>query len=880
LVAGDFSRTGSYEPNSVDFFVSYTLPDVAWATWVGTQLEASGYKVRLQTWDAPAGQNFVTWTDEQIRAATWIVALCSPEYVKSRWCIQEWTGGLAHGKVIPLRIAECFLPPTLATIGWRDLFGLDEDEARDVLLQAVGRTNVPRIALHGFPGRRPVRAGATPFPGLPGVWNVPGRLANFTGRDDTIDALRKFLVAPGSARRVAVVQTAALHGLGGVGKTQLAIEYAYRYAKEYGIVWWVDAEQTSLVGDQLAQLGARLGLARLGQVEQDASAALEVLRRSEDWLIIFDNAPDLVAIRKWLPAGAGHVLLTSRSSSWGQAAAAFAIDVFRREESVAFLVRRLGAIEATTARRLAAELGDLPLALEQAAAYIEQTKIFPGVYLERFRTQRQTMLGKGYDLAYDGTVDTCWTLSVQKLDEGSPAASALLDICCQLASEPIPLFIFQDQPELLPAPLKDVVCAAVDPAASIDEIIGLLLKYSLVSRLGNAVTVHRLVAAVVRAHRPSARDVALRLLIAATASQPEDPANWPSWTALAPHLVAAPALSPRQNDQIGKDSRRLMFLAARYFVARGDISAASALDKLLYECCGQLFGKDHAETLAAANNVAADLHMAGEFDAARILNEQTLDHMRHSLGEDHPDTLACSNNLASDLRALAAYQQAHDLDKDTLARKRKVLGADHPHTLTSASNLGADLRALAEHEEARVVYEDILARRTRLLGEDHSHTLITARSLAADLRALGLEESAKSIEDDAIERRRHALGVRHGHALVSSDNLARDLHALDEHQISRVLDEDTLERSRRAFGDEHFKTLVAAGNLARDLHAVGELQAARLLDEDTLARSRRLLGDDHPHTITMAANLARDLHALGEHDAAREWEDFAQSHGG
>jgi hypothetical protein len=153
-----------------EFFVSYTAADEAWATWIAAELEAAGGTVQVQAWDSPAGENFVVWISKQMQASRRTVAVCSPAYFTSHWCTQEWTGALAGKKVIPLRVADCDLPPVLSTIGGRDLHGHDEATARRRLLEAVGMAEVARVASAGFPVTQP-----TLFPGrLTEAWNVPG----------------------------------------------------------------------------------------------------------------------------------------------------------------------------------------------------------------------------------------------------------------------------------------------------------------------------------------------------------------------------------------------------------------------------------------------------------------------------------------------------------------------------------------------------------------------------------------------------------------------------------------------------------------------------------------------------------------------------------
>jgi hypothetical protein len=224
---------------------------------------------------------------------------------------------------------------------------------------------------------------------MPGIWNVPTRNPGFTGRDGLLTAVRERLLAGDRA----VVQ--ALRGMGGVGKTQLAAEYAHRFAGTYDLAWWVNAEQGGLIGDQFAALGAALGCIEAGAGHEAVRAAvLAGLRERGRWLLVFDNAQDPADVTPWLPGGSGHVLITSRERGWEEVAAPVEVDVLARAESVALLQARVTGLAREDAGRLAADLGDLPLGIAQAAGFMAWTGMPAGDYAELLRTRAGQLLAQ------------------------------------------------------------------------------------------------------------------------------------------------------------------------------------------------------------------------------------------------------------------------------------------------------------------------------------------------------------------------------------------------------------------------------------------------------------------------------------------------------
>jgi hypothetical protein len=643
--------------------------------------------------------------------------------------------------------------------------------------------------------------------------SVPARNLGFTGREELLGAVRAALA---SADHRAGVQ--ALRGMGGVGKTQLAIEYAHRYATEYDIVWWINSEQPELIGGQFAALAMALGCAGADAGPEAARArALGVLRERDRWLLVFDNAEAPEDIAGWLPGGSGHVLVTSRAHGWDELAVPVEIDVMGRGESVALLRRRVPGLDEAGADLVASAVGDLPLALAQAAAYMAPSGIGASDYVRLVEVRAAEILDTGRPQSYPRSLAAVTQLAVDRLEAVDPAAAQAVRVCAFLAPEPVPAAWFTNAASQLPAPLGAV---AADPLAW-GQALARISGQALARIDSRGLLEHRLTQAIIRTRLTPGEVAAVQaqavtLLTTSSPGSYELPQTWPDWARLLPHLLA---LDPDASTPALRD---LADAAVWYLVRSGLARNAHDLAWRMYRNSLAQDAPDSPGALMTVITLATVLQQMGQVAEARALNEEALARHRRVLGRNHPDTLCSANNLANDLQRLGEYEAARELHEDTLTRRRRILGEDHPETLDSASNLAGDLYLQGDYEAARELNEDTLTRRRRVLGEDHPDTLSSAAGLANDLYSQG------------------------------------------DYQAARELDEDTLARRRRVLGEDHPHTLLSANNLATSLRRLRDFGAARELDEDTLARRRRVLGEDHPDTLDSASNLAVDLRALGK----------------
>ncbi|HET8661614.1 MAG TPA: FxSxx-COOH system tetratricopeptide repeat protein [Micromonosporaceae bacterium] len=532
-------------------FISYAGRDRAWAEWVTWQLRAAGYHTEFDRWDWDAGDNAQLRMNEALERAEQVVALLSEAYFeRERWTTEEWTALLAMRKrLVPLKIEPVTPPALLRPVIYRELYGLDAEQATRVLLEAVGGVRGPdREPV--FPGEHVALAGGSVGPRLPGVlpevWNVPARVASFTGRDGLLLALRERLEAGGGP---VVVQ--ALHGMGGVGKTSLAVEYAHRFANGYELVWWIDAEQVGLVGEQMGGLAVAAGWVVTGTETPVAVAeAQRRLRTGTGWLVVFDNADRPVDVQPWLPQGPGHVVVTSRNPAWRMVAAPVKVDVFARGESVRLLRRLAPTLTDTDADGLAGVLGDLPLAVAQAGGVLAETSMPAGEYRRALTAQAGQVLTDGTPPGYRVPLAAAVRVSVDRLGEEDPAAVQMLRLCAFLAPEPVPVEVFTTAPDgVLPEPLA----AIAGSLWSLRHAVGRLGRYGLATLDENGLRLHRLTQAILRdqlipEQRADQRGRAEQVIAAAQPDNGLNPVHWPRWAALLPHLLALHATAGTHPD--------------------------------------------------------------------------------------------------------------------------------------------------------------------------------------------------------------------------------------------------------------------------------------------------------------------------------------------
>jgi MinD-like ATPase involved in chromosome partitioning or flagellar assembly/tetratricopeptide (TPR) repeat protein len=854
----EFEQRGSANPGPV--VICYTPRDRIWAEWVSHQLRAIGQRSKLQDIGATSA------AAETLAQADAVILLLSQETIRIPQTHLWWDLAVKRdlpgsGRfLVPVRIDGFRLPAPFGEREPVDMFNVLEQHARDALfarLDVRDAGDVVDAALPGGPGPR--------FPFEPArVWRAPARNPGFTGRDATLEELRERLNSS-----TALAGPAVLQGIGGVGKTQIAIEYLHRFAADYDVVWWISADQPALVVTALADLARELELPTVGRADEQVAAVLEALRLgspSPRWIIIFDNTDDPEQIRSQIPTGAGDVIITTPGQEWSRQAWTLDINVFDRSESATLLTRRVPGLSEADADAIAAKLGDLPLAVEQAATWLATTAMSARNYLEILDEQLPRILNEPPPPGYRHPAAETWRLSQQRLREANPAAALLVELCAFLAPEPIPT-------GLLDSPGMIDVLATVNPTLRDQLLRGSLVRE--VARFGlarvdsavNALRMHRLVQSVIRGDL-TIEDQLIRqgqthvILAKVQRGEPDDQANWAAYRGLQTHLEPSKAL---ESDD--PEVQRLVIDVVRYLRYRGDLAGGQGLAERTLAQWRPRLGEDHESVLRMRTELANLLREHGEYRPALEMHEDATARLTRTLGETHPYTLVARNGAAADLRGLGEYRRAREMDEQTVVRWQATMGDDHHRTLMAANNLATSLRLVGEFQRARLLDEDTL-RRYEKSYPDHRSTFLTRTNYGRDLREVGELAKAHAALDRAWSDCRAGLGETHPYTMIARKSLAVTLRRLGQLEDAGKVIEQTLADFERSYRPHHPERLACELEGACMKSAQGDHEAAQTRTREVVSRYQQVLGADHPFTLAATNDLAIFLVRAGDYEQA------------
>ncbi len=866
-----------------DFFISYTGVDRAWAEWIAWALEAAGYSTLIQAWDFRPGTNFVQSMDEAAKHARRTLAVLSPDYFNSLYTQPEWQAAFGQdptsgqAKLLPVRVRECDPEGLLGQIVYIDLVGLTPDEAKAVLLAGVPTERAKPQVEPPFPDAATSTAEPR-FPGsLPPIWNVPhDRNPNFTGRTDLLSGLYDSLHAGN-----ATVLRQALRGLGGVGKTQLALEYAYRHAADYSVVWWVPSETSPAT--VYAELSRELGLPEAEAIESEVreQAARRWLEQHEGWLLVFDNATEPETVKPYLPHGAsGHVIITSRYWDWGEVASGLGVEVFERDtESVPFLLRRTSQTDVAAARVLADALGNLPLAQAQASTYIATRGTTLAEYTELFETRRDSLWQRESPPdVYTETVSATWSLAMEEIEREASEAAELLYLLAYFASEPVSRDLLLKGAEHLPERLKSLVTEPLDW----QECQRVFRRYGLVEVTEAGLLVHRLVQAVTRDRLAALeRQVWVAAAVQVVAAvYPEDTYNprdisiWSRCAALLGHaLVTA---DHAEGLAVALEATgSLLSRIESYLDSQGRYQEALPLSQRALSIGESTLGAEHPTVAIWLNNLANLYRDQGRYEDAEPLYLRALSIDESTLGAEHPTVAIWLNNLANLYQDQGRYEDAEPLYLRALSISESTLGAEHPDVAIWLNNLANLYQDQGRYEDAEPLYLRALSISESTLGAEHPDTASSLNNLGSLLQAQGDLSGAKPYFERALAIWEQVLGPEHPDTASSLNNLGSLLESQGDLAGAKPYFERALAICEQVLGPEHPDTASSLNNLGSLLQAQGDLSGAKPYFERALAIREQVLGPEHPDTAMSLNNLGSLLESQGDLSGAKPYFERA-----
>lgn len=653
------------------------------------------------------------------------------------------------------------------------------------------------------------------------IWNIPfPRDESFTGRGKVLHDLRVSFVAKAARHKTQVVL-----GPGGIGKTQLAVEYAYKHRWDYAVVWWLDAEDPTALLLGYSRLAAELGLSFSADTSLDDIRFVlrDVLGKRDDWLLIFDNAATPEELRNFIPDPlSGHVLVTSRGAQWPGGAEVTHLDGLTRAEAVTYLRKRTGRNDLTeVANKLAQALGGLPLALEQAAAVVNESRLSLGEYLERFESLWAELLMRGRRSGgYPDSVAMSLELAVRELEEEFPGAADLLSFCAFLGPEPIGLPFLQASALQLPESLTQIM----GEISLLDLAIEQLQRYALVKVGERGMTIHRVVAAIVRDRLAADRrrqfaEAAVQRMVGSFWFESSDAGTWRQCLELLPHALAA---------------------------------------------------ADHAEDLQVGLTDAAGLlddtgrflHHTAQFSRAREIFSRAMNIYEKVCGSSHPRVAMVANNLGRVLTRIGDIEQARECFDRALSIDQSIYGDDDPRVATVMNNYGLTLYSAGEKAAARRKFEQALRVYEKHYGPDHVRTASALNNLGYVIMDVGEVATAGEHFERALRIVESASAGNHPMVARVLVNLSEVHRWRGDLPTARAALERAMRLDVNIYGAEHTYVAQDLFRLGQVHEEMDDLRAALECYERSVAIDEAAQGPDHPAVVAARKAITGVLERL------------------
>ncbi len=720
----------------------------------------------------------------------------------------------------------------------------------------------------------------SPVPATP-LWTIPYlRNPYFTGRDDLLDLLDEHLTSTLRTSRVVLTQKQALTGLGGIGKTQIAVEYAYlmrEHDASTHILWINAASQEALMTSFTALAALLPEFSARGETDQQK--LMHAMKSwlegcPQRWLLIFDNADDISLLPPYMPRyGNGSILLTTRTQAVGSLGIAINVEKMNPLEGTCLLLRRAQRLqslpnnEVRAAEQLVVALDHFPLALEQAGAYIEETGCTLAHYLHLYQTHRIALLARRgvQSTNYPDSVATTWLLSFQNVQRANPAATQLLQACAFLAPDHIPEELIRDGVAYWPTLLQEAV---TDPLI-FDQALEALLRFSLVKRLATEqqLSIHRLVQ-VVQVEMLSLEEQqqwARRVVYAVNHLFPRQfRENVGSWPLCLRYLEQAQACAQliQQHQLQFVEAADLLDRAGTYLYIHASFSQAEVLYQQALHLREELLGTQHPETASSFHNLGCLYYEHGKYKLAETFYQRALSIYEQQLETHHTARASTLNNLGVLYRQQGKYEPAETCFHQALAIREEQLGTQHPDTAITLNNLGRHYNEQGKYELAEAFFRRALTIYEEQFGTQHPQIAETLNNLGLLSYEQRKYEQAKAYFHQALAIYEEQLGDQHfktAEVMTHLAELYRDLH---DYEQARQLFTRTLMIQERIFAANHPDLARTLHGFARFHEEVGTLQTAATLYQRTLTIQKHVYGPHHPKTNETRERLHRVQHLL------------------
>jgi tetratricopeptide (TPR) repeat protein len=838
-------------------------------------LKASGVISEWHDRNINSGTDWEKRIDEHLNSADIILLLISPYFLASRYCysfeidhaIKRHQSGEARVIPVILRAVDWHTSPfsrlqALPTDGKPILAWSNRDKAFANVLRGIRNIieDMTTKPLEGFAGhKRSLMLRGPNLTILPTIWNVPHLPnPNFVGREDLMLQVRAAFTSG-----ITSLSTQVITGLGGIGKTQFIVEYAYNFSGDYDLVWWLRADDNATIVGDYSQLAVELELPEKEATDQwrIVEAVRRWLERNSRWLLIFDNAKDPMEIRNFLPRkGNGHVLITSRNPNWRGVADTIAIPVLRSQEAIQFIRKRTGQSDIESAAALASAMGNLPLALEQAGAYIEQTGKSIADYLQLWQVHKANLVAHGTtSIGYPANLATTWELAFQEIQSRSPVGANLINLCAYLGSSGIPLDILLTGSQSS----RDSVLRTLNNQLVIDDGVASLRRYSVVEVdiAEQLLIVHPLVQTVARQRLSDEERIvwsraATELLNINFPQDSDDSKTWNTCATLLDHALAATD-HVEQLECADDQAAELLLKLALYIGAHGRFAEAAAFSERALAINQRVLGPDHPVIARNLNNLGDIRRKLGDLSGARSFFERALSIDEVVNGANHPTVSRDLNHLGIVLRDIGDLTGAQAAFKRALAIDESAYGPDHPAVAIRLSNLGSVLRELGDLQGAHSNFKRALAIDEAVYGPDHPNVATDQNNLGSVLRELGDLQGARSNLERALAINESAYGPDHPNVATDQNNLGSILEDMGDLIGAKSCFERALIIDESVYGPNHLAVAIRLNNLGNTQIKLGNAPEAQANLGRALQIFQDYLGEKHPYVEIASRNLRR-----------------------